>query len=124
MTEQPGNPPEYLPPAVWPESHPSTWMAAVIDEQGEPIGYVLPVTPPDAPSDVRDGITVRRLAVLEGECPRCGAKLLQGKRRERRQAVALIPPAAAPHVHHRPGCPGTDRALDAALARWRAGAPQ
>jgi hypothetical protein len=122
MTEQPESPPRYLPTADWPECRPSTWMAAVVDEDGGPIGYVLPTTPVTAPVDVRDGITARRLAVLDGECPRCGAKLLHGTRRERRCAATTgQPPAGAPHVHHGHGCPAGDRALNEAIDRWQAG---
>jgi hypothetical protein len=98
-----------------------TEQAAVVDDvTGELIGWCLPDTPDDAPHDVREGITVRRLAALHGRCPACGAALVWGTRRERRRSAAGgRAPAGVPHVPHRPTCAGNDQVLAEAIARWQ-----
>ncbi|WP_222267411.1 hypothetical protein [Modestobacter marinus] len=116
-----------LAPTPWPAPMALTEQAAVVDDvTGELVGWCLPATPDGAPHDVREGVTVRRLAVLHGHCPACGAALVWGSRRERRRAAAGgRAPAGVPHVPHRPTCPGHDQVIDAAIARWHAagGAP-
>ena len=106
----------------WPEHLPLTQQAAVVDDvTGELVGWVLADTPDDAPPVVREGVTVRRLAVLHGQCPSCGARLIWGTRRERRHATAGgRAPAGVPRISHLASCPGNDAVLDAALVRWHA----
>jgi hypothetical protein len=105
----------------WPEHLSLTEQAAVVDAMtGEVVGLVLADTPADAPHDVREGVTVRRLAALQGCCPACGARLVLGTRRERRRAAAVArAPVGVPHLPHLPTCPGHDLVLDAAIARWQ-----
>ncbi|MCZ2850012.1 hypothetical protein [Modestobacter sp. VKM Ac-2978] len=109
-----------LTPIAWPAPMALVEQAAVVDVTGELIGWCLPDTPDDAPHDVREGITVRRLAVLQGRCPACSAALVWGNRSTRRRAAAGgRAPAGVPHVPHRPTCAGNDLVLTEAIAWWR-----
>jgi hypothetical protein len=116
-----------LTPASGPTSLPLTYQAAVVDDvTGEFVGWYLPETPEDAPHEVREGLTLRRLTALHGRCPTCGTTVVFGTRSERRRAAALgqATPAGAPHAQHRPGCCGGDVELAAAINRWRNGGPR
>jgi hypothetical protein len=96
------------------------WQSsAVFDEDtGELLSLVLVDTPEGAPHDVREGLTRRRLAALDGVCV-CGARLVIGTRAERRAAERSgRQPIGAPRVAHRPDCPGDTAVLAAAIARW------
>jgi hypothetical protein len=98
--------------------------AVVDDETGEHLGWVLPDTPERAPLEVREGVTVRRLAMLSGQCRGCGAPFLWGHWRRRcRAAAGGRAPASVPHVQHRPTCP-EGQVLDEAIARWQNGGDQ
>jgi hypothetical protein len=94
-------------------------QSAVVDEDtGDVVGYILIDTPEDAPDDVQEGLTRRRLAVLSGECP-CGARPVLGTRAQRRRAARTGHPlAGAPRVDHRQDCPGHELLLAEAIARW------
>jgi hypothetical protein len=100
---------------------PLTWQAAVVDDDGALLGFVLAETPEDAPHDVREGLTRRRLTALHGRCP-CGAQLHIGSRAQRRRATRTgVPARGFPHAAHRPGCPAGDGVLDEAINRWQQG---
>jgi len=89
---------------------------AVIDDDDRVLGLLLPDVPDDAPGAVKEGVTRRRLVVVDGVCP-CGARPVWPNRAARRRAVrAGVCPVVA--VEHEPGCPATDVALDAAVRRW------
>lgn len=90
------------------------------EADGLVVGWLLADVPHDAPDDVREGVARRQHAALHGRC-RCGAAQLFGDKRTRRHTLACCQPLGAPRCHHRPGCPGGDRALTEALARWRDG---
>lgn len=94
-------------------------QSAVFDEDsGEVLALVLVDTPEDAPHDVREGLTRRRLSVLDGVCA-CGARLVIGTRAERRAAARSgRQPIGTPRVAHRPNCPGNTDVLATAIARW------
>jgi hypothetical protein len=115
MTDRRGDPP------------PLTFQAAVVnDDTGELVGWYLAETPEDAPHEVREGLTLRRLTALHGRCPTCGTPVVFGTRSERRRAAATgqTLPAGDPHAQHRPGCAGGDVELAAAINRWRNGGPR
>lgn len=97
---------------------PFTFTAAMVDdENGDLIGYVLPVVPEAAPPEVREGLVRRRLAALEGRCP-CGAVVTLPNREQRRHA-ARTRTSLRIAVMHEDDCPAIDRVLEAALERWQ-----
>ncbi|MEU2348802.1 hypothetical protein [Modestobacter sp. NPDC049651] len=103
------------------EGMPWTWIGMEYDAHGRLVGFALPATPSNAPADVREGITLRRTAMLNGRCDNCAAPLVVGvNRAERRRAgrTGGVPRGRA-WVHHRPGCPAGDRALAEAVDRWQ-----
>jgi len=70
--------------------------------------FVVPGPPPDdAPDDVREGITRRRLVATAGRCP-SGARPAQ-------------PHRGRLEVRHEAECPAATELLAAAVTRWRAG---
>lgn len=86
---------------------------------GAPHGYDVHLDiPEDAPPTLREGLARRALVEHLGACP-CGARVTQPPRRERRRAERLGEPVIST-IHHHPGCPADQDALDTALATWSA----
>lgn len=87
-------------------------LARTLDD-GTRALFVTPAIPDDAPPEVREGIARRRLVFSEGRCP-CGAVLTIPENR---------PPGSAgiARVEHEADCPASDKALTAALRRWKEG---
>lgn len=88
-----------------------------LDDDGETVGYVLPVIPDTAPHDVREGVALRRITAVTGECP-CGATFIRPNRQTRR-AAARRGVVLAVTVAHATGCQAGDTQLGAALGRWK-----
>ena len=82
--------------------------------------YVVPVIPDDAPATVREGITRRRLATINGRCP-CGATRPPMPRavRRRLQRHQAPPEAYDASIVHEDDCPAVHPDTLAWLNGWR-----
>lgn len=93
----------------------------VIEYCGLRTAVVLPIPPEGAPASVVEGITRRRLAMIEGACP-CGAGrpgLSREQRRPAARGLSRTDVAVSITVEHEAGCPATDELLLPAIEAWR-----
>jgi hypothetical protein len=84
---------------------------------GDPVAFVLPRIPDDAPEAIREGVARRRITAIDGKCP-CGAQLVLPNRAARRKA-ARTGEQIRMTVEHEDDCPAVDEALIAAIRRWK-----
>jgi hypothetical protein len=76
---------------------------------------VLPVASDDMPSEIREGIVRRRLAVLHGHCPCVGRK---DRNRAARRPLARKRKLTVWGFEHADGCPAVDDDLVEAIRGW------
>ncbi|MEV8265857.1 hypothetical protein [Microbacterium sp. NPDC077057] len=92
-------------------------------ESGQRPGHLFVVQsiPDDAPAVVREGLALRRIQRVEGECP-CGGPLvwadeLDDDQLAKLRALGLLDGHTVHGVHFG-DCPGGDKVLVPALAAW------
>ena len=85
----------------------------MVDACGQVRFLVMAPAPDDAPDNVKEGVTRRRLVSIDGRCP-CGATL--GPSTPPRHCLGSLLGT------HQRDCPASDEALAAAIREWRTGA--